>query len=150
MGCLFCGFINGDVREHKRGYPFLINHETKNTVSFLSLDSPVNRAAHMLVIPKVHYKSFHQIPKKIREELLEHLALVCRFYSSKGMAYNLLLNNGKAAGQYVPHSHFHVIPRKSGDGINIEVWKRTNISKEDFTDLSKNTHHEFKKFLKST
>ena len=30
---------------------------------------------------------------------------------------NVLCNNGRAAGQLVDHLHFHIIPRKSGDGL---------------------------------
>ena len=29
---------------------------------------------------------------------------------------NILINNGKASGQEVPHLHIHVIPRFTGDG----------------------------------
>ncbi len=32
-------------------------------------------------------------------------------------AYNVLCNNGIAAGQLVEHVHFHIIPRNSGDGV---------------------------------
>jgi histidine triad (HIT) family protein len=31
--------------------------------------------------------------------------------------YNLLCNNGRAAGQIVEHLHFHIIPRNAGDGL---------------------------------
>ena len=30
--------------------------------------------------------------------------------------YNILLNNGEAAGQRVLHAHIHIIPRFKGDG----------------------------------
>jgi diadenosine tetraphosphate (Ap4A) HIT family hydrolase len=30
--------------------------------------------------------------------------------------YNLLMNNGRAAGQDVFHAHLHITPRSSGDG----------------------------------
>jgi len=36
---------------------------------------------------------------------------------------NILQNNGKDAGQLVPHVHFHIIPRRPGDGIKIETWR---------------------------
>lgn len=35
---------------------------------------------------------------------------------------NVLQNNGKSAGQFVMHAHFHIIPRWDGDGIEIEKW----------------------------
>jgi histidine triad (HIT) family protein len=31
--------------------------------------------------------------------------------------YNVLCNNGRAAGQLVDHLHFHIIPRMTGDGV---------------------------------
>jgi histidine triad (HIT) family protein len=31
--------------------------------------------------------------------------------------YNVLCNNGRAAGQLVEHLHFHIIPRMTGDGV---------------------------------
>ncbi|VVB74848.1 HIT domain protein [uncultured archaeon] len=37
---------------------------------------------------------------------------------------NIIQNNGKAAGQAEPHVHFHLIPRKHGDGIWFETNRR--------------------------
>lgn len=147
MDCIFCEFVKKKKVYHKKGYPFFINHETKNTISFLSLDSPVNDDAHLIIIPKGHYKDFHQIPDNIKAELINHVALAGRFYSSKNRGYNILLNNSRVAGQFVPHSHFHVIPRKRGDMIKIEVWERKRISSDAFKKLSVETAAAFKKHV---
>ncbi|ONK57943.1 uncharacterized protein A4U43_C09F5870 [Asparagus officinalis] len=32
-------------------------------------------------------------------------------------SFNLLVNNGLAAGQVIFHTHFHIIPRKTGDKL---------------------------------
>ena len=143
MDCLFCDFMEGKIYEHKKGYPFIINHETENTLSFLSLDSPVNKEAHILVIPKQHFTSFEEISDSVMHELIDHVNLVGRFYRNKKLNYNLLLNNGKHAGQTVPHTHFHVIPRKKNDKIRIEVWKRAKITPKDFVDLSNKYKKDF-------
>jgi diadenosine tetraphosphate (Ap4A) HIT family hydrolase len=45
------------------------------------------------------------------------------------------LNNGVAAGQEVPHVHFHIIPRFDGDNA-IPAWKRNKVSPEDLKELS--------------
>ncbi len=144
MRCLFCGFIDGTVMKHRQGYPFIVNHETRNTLSFLSLDSPVNGEAHLIVIPKRHFKEFHRIPRAIKAELIEHVSTIGMFYSRKGKGYNILLNNSETAGQFIPHSHFHVIPRKKGDRIKIEVWKRRPISSKAFNSLAERTKREFR------
>lgn len=39
-------------------------------------------------------------------------------------AYNLFSNNGKEAGQIVPHVHFHIIPRFSDDKLDTEWPKK--------------------------
>ncbi len=36
-------------------------------------------------------------------------------------SFNLGLNNGKIAGQVVPHTHFHIMPRFENDGY--ELWR---------------------------
>jgi len=35
---------------------------------------------------------------------------------------NIIQNNKAVAGQFVPHIHFHIIPRYKGDDIRIESW----------------------------
>jgi histidine triad (HIT) family protein len=147
MPCLFCKFVNKSVAEHKSGYPFYINYETRNTISFLTLDSPVNNEAHLLVIPKRHFKDFHSIPHPIKAELIEHVSNIGKLYSANKWGYNILLNNSEAAGQFVPHSHFHVIPRKRGDRIKIEVWKRKKISPKEFKDLAERTRKKFERIV---
>jgi histidine triad (HIT) family protein len=34
--------------------------------------------------------------------------------------FNILQNNGEAAGQTVKHLHFHIIPRMNGDALKFE------------------------------
>jgi len=40
----------------------------------------------------------------------------------------VLCNNGKAAGQLVSHLHFHIVPRKNGDGI-FDKWPAQKYEK---------------------
>ena len=46
---------------------------------------------------------------------------------------NILGANGKAAQQSVPHFHLHLIPRKSGDGLN--AWPKFGKNWEDLEEV---------------
>jgi len=37
--------------------------------------------------------------------------------------FNILVNNGKVADQYVFHVHFHLVPRREGDNVEIGNWR---------------------------
>jgi len=50
-------------------------------------------------------------------------------------ACNILQNNGRAAGQEVPHVHFHIIPRREGDGLGFR-WKPQRRSTEELEALA--------------
>ena len=76
-------------------------------------------------------------------ELMRHVLLAVKVLRKQAPACNILLNNGKEAGQYVMHAHFHVIPRKKKDGISIEKWKRKKMPVSDFVQLSKTLKKEF-------
>ncbi len=144
MKCTFCGFASGKIKEHRKGYPFNPVKETKHSLCFLSLDSPVDNDAHLLVIPKKHYKYFHQIPKNERSDLMELVSKAAEMIQKKHGGYNLLLNNGHAAGQRVYHVHFHIIPRDEKDKIEIEVWERSKITPKRFAKLCDDTRKRFK------
>ena len=49
--------------------------------------------------------------------------------------YNLLQNNGEAAGQTVFHFHLHLIPRYEG-AENILNWKPCEISGEEIKEIT--------------
>ena len=49
--------------------------------------------------------------------------------------FNLIQNNGEAAGQSVFHLHLHVIPRKAGDGA-VGLWKPGETTPEDMNETA--------------
>jgi histidine triad (HIT) family protein len=74
---------------------------------------------HTLVIPKRQVERLEQLPPEEAAEIARHLGrIAARIVAVTGAeGYNILQNNGAAAGQVVPHVHFHIIPRRSGDGL---------------------------------
>ena len=73
---------------------------------------------HLMVIPLVHAQFSHELTPQIRSHIFEKGSLlsgaVCRSnLMAKGA--NLIINDGKAASQHIPHLHLHVIPRYGND-----------------------------------
>lgn len=107
------------------------------------MEVPAHEEGHTLVIPLKHFKSIEDLPTKILLELIEHVkkaAVVTRRFHQ---ACNILLNDGNAAGQYIPHVHFHVIPRDPHDNIKIEVWREKKIPVSQFRKWSSRLKKEY-------
>ena len=86
-------------------------------LAFLDI-APVS-AGHTLVIPKEHCDKVHNCSEKYFKVLTSVLPKIALAVSDAVSAdgYNVLCNNGRAAGQLVEHLHFHIIPRMAGDGV---------------------------------
>ena len=48
--------------------------------------------------------------------------------------YNVLQNNGEAAGQTVFHFHMHLIPRYAGDNAILD-WNHLELSDDEMKDI---------------
>jgi len=108
--CIFCKIVAGQIPCHKL-------YEDAHLLAFLDI-GPLSRG-HSLVIPKAHYATLDKMPDDLAAAcaaLLPRLsrALVAATGTS---AWNILQNNGAVSGQAVPHVHFHLIPRREGDGL---------------------------------
>ncbi len=109
--CVFCDIIAGNIPAAK-----LI--ETDKVLSFLDI-SPVN-PGHALVVPKRHVASLLDLTQ---DELHVAIFIAKRvagavLEATGSPAFNILQNDGKAAGQIVDHVHLHVIPRSPDDGFS--------------------------------
>lgn len=92
----------------------------EDDVCFVILDiNPISKG-HSLVISKEVYPCFTDAPLSTLGHMMEVASRVdAKLRSVLGAeGTNILINNGPAAGQEVPHLHIHVIPRYSGDGKN--------------------------------
>lgn len=138
---LFSDFVGGRV-SHRNGYPFITLHETPQSVAFMSIDIPSKEDGHILVIPRERYVDLADIPNDTLGDLISVTRKIGNALAEDHDGYNILLNNGRDAGQYMMHTHFHVIPRRSGDGITIEAWKHPNISLGEFIKLNEKLKRE--------
>ena len=108
-GCLFCAIVRGEA-------PGSIVHADAHCVAFLDIH-PV-RPGHALVVPRRHAVFLHELAPDERAALLEAAARIGVAQGAAGLPRaggTLLVNDGPAAGQHVPHVHVHVIPRARGD-----------------------------------
>lgn len=114
MSCTFCDLIQGAAEVS-------VCYEDGEAIAFMDIQ-PVN-AGHVLVVPRQHYESLLDVPQELGAHLFNvtmRLANAVRHVTgSEGM--NLVVNSGVAAGQDVFHYHVHIIPRRKGDGFDIEL-----------------------------
>ncbi len=108
--CVFCKMVAGQISVTKI-------YEDEVVLAFLDI-GPISDG-HTLVIPKRHFEKLHDCPAELLGQVGSRLGKIAKAVSV-GMnsdGYNVLCNNGRAAGQLVSHLHFHIIPRNSGDGV---------------------------------
>jgi len=126
--CIFCKIVKGTI-------PATKVFEDELTLAFLDI-SPVIQG-HALVIPKAHHEAITETPV----EALHHCIAVARRVAQAQLealgadGVNLHQANGAAAGQVVPHLHFHVIPRFANDGHHWNWTHRDYDSTQAMADM---------------
>lgn len=81
------------------------------------------------MVPKAHVVSLMKCREETALQTVATVRLVAEHYV-KDCGYdgvNVLSASGKSAQQSVPHLHFHIIPRRAGDKLN--VWP--SLGKDD-------------------
>jgi histidine triad (HIT) family protein len=108
--CVFCKIVAGELPSEKvfGDGDFIVIKDANPKVE-----------GHSLVISKDHYGSFLDLPSELYSRLLEVVKEVVDKLGAKD--FNLALNNGRVAGQLVSHFHLHILPRREGDGFNLNV-----------------------------
>ena len=111
MNCIFCQIIAGEIPSYKV-------YEDDQVFAFLDI-APINYG-HILVIPKKHAANLEEIEASELEPLMRVVKLLgaAVIKSSVAEGYNVVVNNNAAAGQIVPHLHFHIIPRNTCDSLS--------------------------------
>lgn len=107
--CVFCRIIEGRI-------PSTEVLRTDDVLAFLDIGPIVK--GHVLVIPREHFECLPDLPADVLHRVMEVVQRVSAalFKEFKADGVNVFQANGAAAGQVVPHVHFHVIPRFNDDG----------------------------------
>lgn len=110
--CIFCKIVNGEVNSQLVG-------ESEKFLAILDAHPCVE--GHTLIISKKHFETILDVPNNFGSEFLGFVKKISLNLMEKYNAdgFNILGNSFKSAGQIVNHFHFHIIPRKKGDGFKV-------------------------------
>ncbi|MCI5648192.1 MAG: HIT family protein [Fusicatenibacter sp.] len=123
MECIFCKLANGEI-------PTATLYEDEEFRVILDL-GPATKG-HALILPKKHYANLYEIPE---EQAAKAMILAKKMASAMTKAlscdgFNLVQNNGEAAGQTVFHFHMHLIPRYKDDHAGVAAWTPGTLDEE--------------------
>jgi len=108
--CLFCQIVSGKI-------PATKIYEDDKILAILDIH-PVN-PGHTLIMPKKHFINLLDTDEETATAMIlatKKIALAV----INGLnldAFNLELNNGRIAGQIIPHLHWHIVPRNPADEL---------------------------------
>src|SRR3989338_4298964 len=133
--CIFCKIIEGKIPSAKV-------YEDSKTMAFLDI-MPANKG-HCLVVPNFHSQNLIDINEDDLIALMKTAKKVAKAMSlSFGNAsFNIVMNNGKEAGQVVFHAHIHLIPRFQKDRLRIK-WSHLNYEGDEIKEYA----DKIKKFI---
>ena len=127
--CIFCKIVNGDI-------PSKMLYEDGQFKVILDL-GPATKG-HALILPKNHYRNLYELPDDMASKVML-LAKKMAFQMTDKLecdGFNLVQNNGEAAGQTVFHFHLHLIPRYNGDGQTLG-WKELELTADELEEIKK-------------
>lgn len=126
--CIFCKIASGEI-------PSATIYEDKDFRVILDL-GPASEG-HALILPKNHFKDVCELDAEAAAKVLPLAAKIgAAMKESLGCAgFNLVQNNGAAAGQTVHHFHMHIIPRYEG-GPSMVTWEPHTADSEKLAQIS--------------
>ena len=126
--CIFCKIANGEI-------PSSTIYEDKDFRVFLDLN-PATRG-HALLVPKEHFDTLFDLEDELCQKAMV-LAKKLAGHMKEALGcdgFNLMQNNGEAAGQTVYHFHLHLIPRYEKDTAGL-TWNPGKASLDELEELS--------------
>lgn len=129
MDCIFCKIAGGEI-------PSATLYEDGDFRVILDL-GPATKG-HALILPKQHYANVYEIPEDLAAKamILARKMAIAMTQALHCDGFNIVQNNGEAAGQTVFHFHMHLIPRYQGDQAGL-TWKQgelTESAKQEILD----------------
>ena len=128
MNCIFCKIIKGEIPSFKI-------YEDEHTYAFLDIAKDVD--GHTLVIPKKHVCNVLDCDCETLAHVSATVKKIANHYveNCDYEGVNILNATGESAQQTVMHLHFHIIPRKTSDGV--DSWPHFNGAKNELEEMHK-------------
>jgi len=111
--CVFCAIAASAA-------PATVLAREETCLAFLDI-RPASRG-HALVVPVAHATLLQELPREIHASLFDlavRVLVAQRLSGLPAAGANLLLNDGRAANQTIPHVHIHVVPRAGSDLLRV-------------------------------
>ena len=123
MDCIFCKIANGEI-------PAATLYEDEDFRVILDL-GPATKG-HALILPKEHFANLYEIPDELASKAIVLAKKMAKVITEALQCdgFNVVQNNGEAAGQTVFHFHMHLIPRYNGDQACVS-WTPGTLTDED-------------------
>lgn len=109
--CVFCQISQGTL-------PAAVIYEDSQAMVILDL-FPVT-FGHTLIVSKQHAPTMAELPEasSVHMLALQRAAIAALHQADPSiLAQNLMVNDGPASNQHIPHVHWHIIPRRKGDDL---------------------------------
>ena len=113
--CIFCRIIKNEIPCHKI-------YEDDNVMAILDIKPATKHGGHILVLPREHFNLITDVPDYLLMKIILVIKKLSKVLLKFSEGLNILQNNKEAAGQSLPHVHFHLIPRFKGDNVRVEKW----------------------------
>ena len=133
--CIFCKIVDGKIPAEKV-------YEDDKVISFLDI-MPANKG-HCLIVPKRHAANLMEMDEDDLISTIKAAKKVARALSLSfgNESFNIMMNNGKEAGQLVNHAHIHIIPRFKKDRLRLS-WSHLKYEENEIKEYAE----KIKKFI---
>ena len=137
MGCDYCDIVDRNSRAQ-----ILYEDDTALVV----VKDLVLIPGQITILPRQHFTILELVPDEIVQKCSVLASKVSQavFDSLEPQGTNILVQNGLGGGQKVPHFAIEIIPRREGDGLNLQ-WPPKEVPEEELEIVAQQLEPEAKK-----
>ena len=117
--CKFCAITTG-------AEPSFCVYRDEMCMAFLDYRPLI--LGHVLLVPLVHYETLADVPDAVMAALGPRIKRLSGAAMPALEAEGSFIALNNIVSQSVPHAHFHIVPRRKGDGLFSAgmIWKRVS------------------------